>query len=73
MVVDIILYSTNCPKCVVLEKKLQAKNIPYVKNQNIKEMSLLGVKTVPMLKVGDGPLLDFTEAVKRINLSTKWG
>lgn len=73
MVGDIILYSTNCPKCVVLEKKLQAKNIPYVKNQNVKEMSLLGVKTVPMLKVGDGPLLDFTEAVKRINLSMKWG
>lgn len=73
MVGDIILYSTNCPKCVVLEKKLQAKNIPYVKNQNVKEMSLLGVKTVPMLKVGDGPLLDFTEAIRRINLSTKWG
>lgn len=73
MVGNIILYSTNCPKCVVLEKKLQAKNIPYVKNQNVKEMSLLGVKTVPMLKVGDGPLLDFTEAVKRINLSMRWG
>lgn len=73
MVGDIILYSTNCPKCVVLEKKLQAKNIPYVKNQNVKEMSLLGMTTVPMLKVGDGPLLDFTEATKRINLSMKWG
>lgn len=73
MVGNIILYSTNCPKCVVLEKKLQAKNIPYVKNQNVKEMSLLGVKTVPMLKVGDGPLLDFTEAVKQINLSMRWG
>lgn len=73
MIGDIILYSTNCPKCAVLERKLQAKNIPYVKNQNIEEMSLLGMMTVPMLKVGDGPLLDFTEAIRQINLSTKWG
>ena len=72
MVGDIILYSTNCPKCVVLEKKLQAKNIPYVKIQDVKEMSLLGIKTVPMLKIGDGPLLDFKEAVRRINLSARW-
>ena len=72
MVGDIILYSTNCPKCAVLEKKLQAKNIPYVKIQDVKEMSLLGIRTVPMLKIGDGPLLDFTEAVRRINLSAKW-
>lgn len=72
MVGDIILYSTNCPKCVVLEKKLQAKNIPYVKIQDVKEMSLLGIKTVPMLKVGDGPFLDFTKAIRLINLSAKW-
>ena len=25
----IILYSTNCPKCNVLEKKLQSKNIDF--------------------------------------------
>lgn len=72
MVGNVILYSTNCPKCVVLEKKLQEKNIPYVKVQDVKEMSLLGIKTVPMLKIGDGPLLDFAEAVRRINLSAKW-
>lgn len=72
MVGNVILYSTNCPKCVVLEKKLQEKNIPYVKVQDVKEMSLLGIKTVPMLKFGDGPLLDFAEAVRRINLSAKW-
>ena len=26
---NVILYSTHCPKCCVLEKKLKQKNISY--------------------------------------------
>lgn len=35
---EIILYSTHCPKCKVLEKKLQMANITYTVFDNITEM-----------------------------------
>lgn len=62
----IILYSTGCPKCKILESKLNAKNIQYDKNTDSDEMIRLGFQTVPKLKVDD-ELLDFGEAVKWIN------
>lgn len=62
----IILYSTGCPKCKILESKLNAKNIQYDKNTDTDEMIRLGFQTVPKLKVDD-ELLDFGEAVKWIN------
>ena len=40
---EIILYSTNCPKCKILEKKLTEKNIKFTKNNNVIEMSELGI------------------------------
>ena len=30
-----ILYSTNCPKCQVLAKKLDMANIKYTVNDNV--------------------------------------
>lgn len=62
----IILYSTGCPKCKILESKLNAKNIRYEKNTDTDEMIRLGFQTVPKLKVDD-EILDFGEAVKWIN------
>lgn len=62
----IILYSTGCPKCKILESKLNAKNIQYDKNTDTDEMIRLGFQTVPKLKVDD-EILDFGEAVKWIN------
>ena len=35
---ETILYSTHCPKCKVLEKKLQMANITYTVFDNITEM-----------------------------------
>ena len=32
---DIILYSTGCPKCKILKKKLEDKNIDYVESDDI--------------------------------------
>ena len=29
---DVVLYSTGCPKCKVLKKKLDAKDIKYTLN-----------------------------------------
>ena len=62
----IILYSTGCPKCKILESKLNEKNIQYDKNTDTDEMIRLGFQTVPKLKIDD-EILDFGESVKWIN------
>ena len=62
----IILYSTGCPKCEVLKKKLKAKNIEYVENNNVDDMESLGIDQVPVLSV-DGNLMSFAEANNWIN------
>lgn len=63
---NIVLYSTNCPKCKILEKKLTDKNINFTKNNNVVEMSELGIDQVPVLSIDDN-LLGFVEANKWIN------
>lgn len=63
---SIILYSTNCPKCRVLETKLKQKNIPFKINTNVDEMIKLGFSEAPILKVDD-KYLGFSEANKYIN------
>lgn len=63
---EIILYSTNCPKCKILEKKLTEKNIKFTKNNNVVEMAELGIDQVPVLSI-DSVILNFVEANKWIN------
>ncbi len=62
----IILYSTNCPKCNVLEKKLQSKNINFEICNDVDLMLSKGIQQAPNLEV-DGELMDFTKAVKWVN------
>lgn len=57
----VILYSTHCPKCNVLEKKLKQKNIPYEEINDIEEMKEKGYLSVPVLEV-DGTSMDFKTA-----------
>lgn len=63
---NITLYSTGCPKCIVLKKKLTEKNIEYTENNDIETMTSLGIDQVPVLSV-DGELLQFADANKWIN------
>lgn len=63
---DIILYSTGCPKCNVLKNKLNDKRIAYVENCSVETMTELGITQVPVLSV-DGVLLDFKKAVDWVN------
>ena len=63
---EIIFYSTNCPKCKILEKKLTEKNIKFTKNNNVVEMAELGIDQVPVLSI-NGSLLNFVEANDWIN------
>lgn len=63
---SIILYSTGCPRCNVIKKKLTEKNIEHTESNDIYVMESLGIDHVPVLSV-DGKLLDFAEANKWIN------
>ena len=63
---EVVLYSTHCPKCAVLEQKLKAKNIEYSEVNDVGAMLDLGFKQAPILKV-DNSFLAFTDAVKWIN------
>lgn len=63
---SITLYSTGCPRCNVLEKKLNQKGVSFTVNDSVDEMRELGIMAVPVLHV-DGNLLEFTEAVKWVN------
>lgn len=63
---NIVLYSTGCPKCKVLKQKLDSKAIAYTENNSADEMLGLGITQVPVLSV-DGVLLQFTDAVSWAN------
>lgn len=63
---NIILYSTHCPKCNVLSKKLKDSNIDYVEVTDAEIMIDKGFMTVPMLEV-DGVVMDFITANNWIN------
>ena len=63
---EVIMYSTHCPRCAVLEAKLKQKGIQYKEIDNEDEMSKLNIMSVPVLKV-DNQLLGFTNAVKWVN------
>lgn len=59
----VTLYSTNCPRCVVLEKKLDEKGIEYDLVTDEDVMINKGFMTAPMLEV-DNEVMSFGEAVK---------
>jgi hypothetical protein len=63
----ITLYTIDCPKCKVLEMKLEQKNVPYQAIKDIEVMKTLGIMTAPVLGLEDGSILQFADAVKYIN------
>ena len=67
---NIILYTTYCPKCKVLESKLNSKGLKYTIVDNEEEVISFGEKcgimSAPILDY-NGDILDFTQAIKKIN------
>lgn len=59
---NIVLYSTHCPRCNVLESKLKQKNISFEENNDVDLMVEKGFVTAPVLEI-DGVAFDFKEAV----------
>lgn len=62
---NVVLYSTHCPKCKVLSSKLNQKNISYEEINDVELMAQKGFVTVPQLEV-DGVVYNFKEAVEWI-------
>ncbi len=63
---EIIFYSTHCPKCKILETKMKNKNINYTENNDVNSMLAKGIKSAPYLEI-DGELYDFKKAVEWVN------
>lgn len=62
------IYTTDtCPRCKVLKKKLEQKNIKFNEVNDIEQLRLLNIDAVPVLDIGDGKLLNFSEANNWIN------
>lgn len=62
----VILYSTGCPSCSVLKKKLTAKGIQFEENTDQELMRSMNFVRVPVLDV-DGKQMDFAAANNWIN------
>ena len=62
----IVLYTSHCPRCAILEKKLQEKNIAYETFTDVQKMIDMGFESMPVLQV-DGKKMLFKEAVKWVN------
>lgn len=62
----IILYTSGCPRCKVLEKKLNAANITYETFTDTDKMVEMGMNIMPILEV-DGQRMNFKEANEWVN------
>lgn len=68
----VVLYTIDCPKCLVLEKKLTEKGIRFTTIKDKELMLQLGFSEMPMLRIVSGNNgnyvdLNFAEAVQWIN------
>lgn len=63
---NVVLYSTGCPKCKILEKKMGEKGIVYETVDDVELMEEKGFMTLPMLEV-DGAVMDFGEGFKWVS------
>lgn len=67
---EVVLYSTHCPKCNILEKKLTQKGINFTIVDDNAEVVKFGrahsIMSAPILKV-NGAIFDFTNANAWVN------
>lgn len=63
---NVVLYSTDCPLCVMLKEKLKQKNIDYVEIKDTDLMLSKGITSVPVLEVNE-QMLDARKALAWVN------
>lgn len=62
----IIMYSTHCPKCLILERKLNETGVDYKVCEDKQIMIEKGFDFMPVLEV-DGQIMNYSEAINWIN------
>lgn len=62
-----LLYTTGCSKCKILESKLNEKEIKYDICEDKEVMKSKGFRSVPVLELDDGTILTYGKAVKYVN------
>jgi hypothetical protein len=65
---DVVLYTIDCPNCLVLEKKLKAKNIKFLKvsDKDTIVAKGFGEASFPILEVG-GVAMSYKTAIEWVN------
>lgn len=60
------LYTTHCPKCKILEERLNEKKVKYEVIDNIEELQKMNFKSVPNLEI-DGKIYNYLDSIKYLN------
>ncbi len=63
---SVILYTTHCAKCNILQQKLTKKHVSYDEITDIEVIKGKGIQSVPMLEV-DNKMMSFIEANSWVN------
>lgn len=63
---NVILYTTHCPRCLILANKLEEKGIPYTEFTDKNKMIEMGMDMMPVLQIGNKQY-GFKEAVEWVN------
>lgn len=62
----IILYTTHCPKCNILKKKLENKHVIFEEIDDVNVMIEKGMQSAPVLEI-NGEQMNYINAVKYLN------
>lgn len=63
---NVVLYSTGCPQCNVLKKKLDDAGVQYEVENDVEVMLDKGFSAAPMLEV-DGEAMNLRKAFAWLN------
>lgn len=65
----ITLFSTHCPKCTQLEKRMQSKGLEYQIIDDVETMKGMGLRgSMPKIKTSEGDILEFADAWRYISM-----
>lgn len=70
----ITLYSTGCPKCQILEKRLKKNNLDFIISNDVDILIEKGFQSAPVMAVGK-LFYDYTSAMNLLKKyeNTNWG
>jgi len=63
----IVIYTQEfCPKCKVLKKKMDSKNIQYTECSDVDILISKNIELTPMVEI-DNTMMNYAEAIKWVN------